>query len=262
MEPVIRPAARSLPAGMVEGFFTPLDGFHYLNSHPRLWRFAVLPVLLNVLITLLVLGMLFYAGMWGLEYLEPRLPAGWLGTLAKFASGVIFFVLALALAAGAWLLLGGILCGYFFSRLALQVELQLGASRAELNEVSLLYQAVDVLRDFASLALVNLFCLLLNILPGIGSTVGAGVALYFDGFILGYEYLDFPLALRGLRRREKLAFAKHHRGQTLGLGWAVLLMNFVPLLGAIGLASAAAGAVILHRRMLAGVAVLPGSSTD
>src|SRR4029079_4257994 len=47
-------------------------------------------------------------------------------------------------------------------------------------------------------------------------------------------------------RSEKVAFARSHRGQTLGLGAVVLLFNFVPVVGPILMTAAVAGSVLLY----------------
>jgi uncharacterized protein involved in cysteine biosynthesis len=127
--------------------------------------------------------------------------------------------------------------------------MQLGVPAIDLRELSLTYQAMDVVRDVSALAIINVACLLLNLVPVIGSMTAPFVAFYYDSLIFGIEYLDFPLALRGWRREEKWAFAKRHRWHTAGLGSAVLLCNFVPILGSVMLSSAATGAVLLHRRL-------------
>ena len=49
------------------------------------------------------------------------------------------------------------------------------------------------------------------IVPVLGSIAALGLTLYFDSFILGREYFDYPLSLRGLDRSQKRAFAKAHR---------------------------------------------------
>ncbi len=96
---------------------------------------------------------------------------------------------------------------------------------------------------------INGGLLLLNIVPIVGSIVAICGGMYFQWFILGLDYLDFPMSLRGIRREQKRAFAKHHRWHTLGLGAAVFLLILIPAIGAIFLTTAAAGAVLLHRRL-------------
>ena len=163
--------------------------------------------------------------------------------------------MAAALGVGAWVMLNGILCGHYHGRLARQVELRLGMRPEDMKELSLRYQVGDTLRDFGALLVINGGFLLLNFVPVLGTVVGTAGALYFDSFIFGMDYLDFPLALRGLRRAEKRAFGRRHRAHTVGLGAAIFLFNLVPVVGSVVLSTAAAGAVLLHRRLQAAGAI-------
>jgi uncharacterized protein involved in cysteine biosynthesis len=74
---------------------------------------------------------------------------------------------------------------------------------------------------------------------------------YFTSYTLGLEYFDYPLALRGLRRPEKLAFGRRHRLHVLGLGTAVAILALVPIVNAVLLTTAVTGAVLLHRQIAA-----------
>ena len=72
---------------------------------------------------------------------------------------------------------------------------------------------------------------------------------YFTCSTLGFEYFDYLLSLRGLRRSEKLAFARRRRPFTLGLGTSVAVLAFVPIINAVFLTTAVVGAVLLHKRL-------------
>jgi CysZ protein len=129
------------------------------------------------------------------------------------------------------------------------VELRLGATPEELVELSFIAEAADGARDAAWLVAINLALLSLHLVPGIGSLVSLALGWYVNCQTLGAGYLDFPLSLRGWRRRERRAFARRHLPQTLGLGTAALAGTLVPVLGAVLLLGAVVGAVLLHRRL-------------
>jgi CysZ protein len=158
-------------------------------------------------------------------------------------------VVALALALGAYVVLNGILCGHYHGRLAERLERELGLAPEAIRQISLRYQVTDAFGDLGFLTRVNAALLLLHLVPGVGTLAAAAGSLYFTALTLGSDYLDFPLALRGMRRAEKRAFIRGHRPHALGLGAAVLLLALVPVLGSFVLATAAAGAVLLHRRL-------------
>jgi len=156
-----------------------------------------------------------------------------------FAAGVgLAFVVALGL----------VFCAWFYAVLARQVEIALGTPVSEFRERGLFAELRDTAVNLFVLCALNVGCLLLNLVPGAGSVLATILGLYFTAFLFGLEYLDFPLALRGRNRREKLSFARRHRLVTLGLGSSVAVLNLVPGLGAIFLVAAVAGSVVLYHR--------------
>jgi CysZ protein len=236
-------------AAFVAGLTAPWHGLQHMCRHPALWRYAIVPVVLNVLITAAVLTTLVAAGVALTLWLHPKFSGSWLGWIGEFATAIALLLAMVGGAAAAWMLLQGILCGYFYAKLAYQVELQLGMNPDEIKEVPFSYQVADAVRDFAALLAINIGFLFLHCIPVVGSIVGSCGALYFDCLIFGRDYLDYPLALRGKRRNDKWEFLRQHRMQGLGLGFAVLLLNFLPVLGAVVLTTAVTGAVLLHRTL-------------
>jgi uncharacterized protein involved in cysteine biosynthesis len=225
-----------------------MEGFSYMTRHPRLWRYAVIPVLLNLLITSLVLLILVGGVIWFARAVHPRFPDGAWGVVLEVAAVAAAVAVAALLALGTWVLLNGILCGHFYAKLAREVELDLGTPPGHLRDVPFGYQVVDAFRDLASLLLVNVGLLALNLVPLVGSLVGLVLTVYFDAFIFGRDYVDFPMSLRGMRRADKLAICRARRAETVGLGTAVFALNFIPVVGSIGLATAAAGSVLMYKR--------------
>jgi CysZ protein len=245
------PAARSIWAAFGEGLSAPWLGFRYMARHPGLWRHGVVPVLLNLLITSLLLVVLVALAVWFFSRVHPWFADGWGWFVVEILCGLALLACVLGLALLAYLVLQGVLCGHFYGKLARQVELQLGTRPEELKEVPFAYQVADTFRDVGFLAVANAACVAVQIVPGIGSILGVCGGYYFNCFTFGLDYLDHPLALRGLRRREKRAFAKRHRAHTVGLGTAVLALTLLPLVNAILLTTAVTGAVLLYHQLAA-----------
>ncbi len=239
-------------AAMAQGFCAPWAGFRFMARRPGLWRYGVMPTALNLLITLLVLAVLIATAVAFVVYLHPRFPEGAWGTVWEVLSALGILLVAVGLAVSVWVLAGGILSGYFYGKLAEAVELEFGMRPEEIHEIPFRAQVVDTLLDFGWLALANSGLLLLNCLPGVGSVLAAVLGVYVNSYVFGRDFLDYPLALRGMRRSEKHAFCRGHRWQTLGLGAAALPLGLVPVVGAIGQTAAVAGAVLLHRELAEG----------
>jgi CysZ protein len=184
-----------------------------------------------------------------IAYLHPLFPAGWGWLLLEIVCGIALVAAAMAATLVLWMLLQGIFCGIYYGKLARQVELQLGIPPDSLKELPFRQQASDTLGDLASLIAVNMGLLLLHLIPVLGSIGSIAGGLYFNCYFVGREYLDYPLALRGLPRRDKRAFLRKFCHQTLGLGTIVFITNLIPIVGFVIPVTAVVGSVLLHKRL-------------
>jgi uncharacterized protein involved in cysteine biosynthesis len=125
----------------------------------------------------------------------------------------------------------------------------MGTKDDELVELPLMQEVTDTVRESLGLLVVNFIFLLVQFVPVAGQIVGIAGSYYFSSLALGQEFWDYPLALRGLRRKEKHAFARRHLFHTLGLGTAVMLLFLVPLVNAVMLTTAVTGTVLLHGKL-------------
>jgi len=240
---------RGTIASFLDGFAAPWAGLRYMNAHPRLWRHGILPILCNLLLSAALFGGLVYGWLRAYAWLDTAFPSNWWGTTLAVLSVIVVAALEIALAVAAWIVFQGIFCGFFYSRLAREVEIQLGLAPDRMREVPLLYQVTDALLDLAVLVAVAFGCFLLGWVPLVGAPLALGLGLYFDCFVFGMDYLDYPQALRARGRRVQRTFARRHRSTTLGLGSSVMLLTFVPLLSPVLLTTAATGAVLLYRKL-------------
>lgn len=250
----------SLSTGFRLGFAAPWDGLRHMRRNRPLWRYALAPIALNLLITGLLLALLVWAAVAFGMHLHPRFAGGfWLRALEVLVA-VALGAATLGATAALWILFQAVLCGFFYGRLARQVELQLGTPPEELTELPFWREAADGLRLFLSLVGIHLGLLFLHLVPVIGSVAAVAGGVYFDCWLLGKEFLQFPLALRGLGRRELQTFAEQHRRTTLGLGAATLLLSLVPVVNAVLLTTAVTGTVLLRRRLVSGLPIPRGAS--
>ena len=129
----------------------------------------------------------------------------------------------------------------------------------QMKEITFGQQVVDTFRDLAAVLGINVGVFALNIVPGLGTVIAFPLGAYFNALLLGRDFLDFPLGLRGLRRDDKNAIIRLHRWETVGLGGAAFLFQLIPVLGAIVSATAVVGAVVLNRRWSAAVVNPPAT---
>lgn len=250
---VVPPAASRLWK-FLEGASTPWLGLRVMRHRPYLWKYAVVPILLNIAImfaaifamvtmTSAAVALLYWLlGDWHGNW--------WYAALAlQILAAIVTAIVCIATAVLTWRLLSGVLCGYFYGRLAMRVETEFGMSRDEMREISLSYELRDTAIGLFWLLISLVLALLVSLIPFIGPPIGFVYSTYFQMLACGRDQLAYPLVLRAMRRPERLAYSRKHLAHTLGLGSVVLVMQFVPILGAVLMVTAAAGAVVLHRRL-------------
>ncbi|MEZ4750258.1 MAG: EI24 domain-containing protein [Bdellovibrionota bacterium] len=232
-----------------EGFGVAWEGYGFMKSHRGLWRYGWAPVLLNLVLSIGMLFLLYYAGSTFYHSWLPSFPEGIWGYFLKLVAILAGVVVILGVGVAVWFLLGAILCGFFYSKLARQTELLIGTPESILREVPIAYEILYAIRTVVLMLSVNLALLLTHLVPLVGSTVGFVASCYFSFFFLGWEYFDYPLALRAKTYGEKKRFVKAYRFHTLGLGASVMCFTFVPVLGAVLLTTSVVGSVLLHQRL-------------
>jgi uncharacterized protein involved in cysteine biosynthesis len=237
-----------------EGICAPWHGWRLLRQQPQLWALAALPTLLNVLISLVVAIVVIGGGYWLVTALHENFAGqytGW-GWYAALAGEVLLVLsvapLVLILAIILWKILTTILCGYFFSRLALEVERLIGIGDQDLKPVSLAAEAAGLIFSLVVLIVGSTVLIALVFIPIVGGILSFVVGTLFTCWIMGLDYLGYPLALRGLTRWRQYPFGLENSSRAIGLGLFVSFCELLPIIGAIPLTSAVVGAVLLHRK--------------
>ena len=119
----IKPPTSSV-SKFLEGASAPWLGFKFLTEHPSLWRYAILPILVNLLITALALFLLVAAASWCITYVHPKFAGDeegvwwWLTIGGEIVFAVLLIVLSLAVTVLVWMVMSGVLCGYVYGILA------------------------------------------------------------------------------------------------------------------------------------------------
>jgi len=220
-----------------------------MAKRPGLWRFALAPLLLNLLVTCLLTFLLALGGIAVFSKIHAAFAGSWWRLPVEALAFCFFIVAALGVLMAAWLVVQSVLCVWFYDRLARKVEMQIGLEPGELRDIPLGPQIADALRDALLLIAINIACLAVQIVPLIGTVLGTCGSYYFTCSTLGYAFLDYPLSLRGMRRNEKLLFVRRHRSHSLGLGTSAMFLAIVPIVNAVFLTTAVVGAVLLHRKI-------------
>jgi len=184
------PAATSVKNGFMEGLLAPWNGFRYMCKHASLFWYAIIPFLLNLVITVFLLILLVPRGMKLFSSLRNSWESGWGWFVTNLIIGIFVTTIVLGIVVISWVLVQGILCDHFYAKIAEKVERQLGLPESEIEEVSFGYQIYDGVMDSGWLFLVNTACFLVQIIPGIGTVLGVCGGLYNNCMTLGGDQLS------------------------------------------------------------------------
>lgn len=237
-----------LPPGPLGGLLAPLWAAGFLLRRPRLWPWLLAPLLIN----LGLFALAFWLGVgWFDRWLAAVLPGGeGLGWRVLFYLLLVLgYLLFLAATVYLFALAGRVLAAPFLELLTRRVELAAGGG-GEWAEVGFLaglgraalQEGKKLLLYLALLALL----LLVNLLPGVGTALYAGLAGLVTAWFLALDFVDYPLERRGLRLQAKLAYLRGLGLTGLAFGAACLGLGIVPLFNLALLPLAAVGGTLLY----------------
>lgn len=209
--------------GTLDGATYPFRALITFIQNPRLIKYIVIPILVNIVVAIALYSGLLYFGwqivdsiqadvtIW-LNQLIASLPQ-WLGFLSYTASALIailrfVLVIVLLIATGFLLTQFGVLLGApWYGQLSEQLEkYRTGkVELIELNIVSDLTRAVLYeLKKLVLIALIGIPLLLINFFPGVGTVISSIGSIILTTTIVCLDFIDSCLERRRLKFRQKL----------------------------------------------------------
>ncbi|HEU4408085.1 MAG TPA: EI24 domain-containing protein [Polyangiaceae bacterium] len=232
-----------------QGLAAPWQAAWFLLRTPRTWPLALIPLgcALVVAVALVGLAALFLPGA-----IERWLPPGAspYGEAGRWALTLLALVAALLLSLVAGLLLAQPLASPALERLARLYDASIGrpppgdgapfwVSAARSLRASLF--GLAALPVLVALMIVDL------LVPG-AFVVLVPLKILVSGFFLAWDYLDYPLGLRGWRARDRVRWATHHLPALLGMGASLAVALLVPLAQLFVLPVGVVAAALLYQR--------------
>jgi len=213
-----------------KGFRYPLAGLR-LVLRPRLRRYVILPLLVNIV----VFALLFVAGLHYFQqftdWLLPSGNSGWLAWLRE-ALWIVFGLAGLVLVFFTFSTLANLLGSPFNGVLAEAVECRFrGHSMAAQSWQQLALTVIPMLRNelrkLRYFVLISVPVLLLFLLPGV-NLVAPFLWAILGCWILVLQYLDYPMANHQQDFRQVRGWLRQHRALGLGFGAGMLLGTLIP----------------------------------
>jgi CysZ protein len=243
------------------GFQFALQGMALLGRHRLLWKWAILPTVINIIVFTIAFALFIllyqdiYALATGFLPLEP--PQTWYAwlwvaplRLLAWIIGLLLLVTALVVLYFAFLLLGTTIAAPFLDVLAQRVEALVTGRNAEeqtgllgtLHTISV--SMLDELKKLAFFLLVQIALLMLGLFPLFTPFTAIAAAL-FTMLFLPLEYAGFAMDHRHLRFAQRRALIWQHRWLMLGFGAAAFLTLLIPLLNFVSLPVLVVGGTLL-----------------
>ncbi len=229
----------------IHGFRFPFRGLAYLVQHPSLWKWAVLPAVINILLFSVALAILIayvptlYSMVTGLVQFESsssQYAYLWIKPLQALSHvvGVLLILFCIAAVSLIFLFLSTIIASPFLDVLAQQVESLHGETQASMFKLSYVWRSFWIAigaelkrMSFVVAVYVTLFLLgFITILAPLTLLAGTLFTLLF----LPLQYAGYTMDHRLMTFRQRRALIAQRPWLMLGYGVAASMTLFVPLL--------------------------------
>ncbi len=224
----------------VSGLTLPFKGLTFLFKNGGLKRYAVLPLIANVILYILALALLFWLiGRWQIGTVEWDFwgpVGGWLAAVVNWLKGglkIIAGLVAVMVAFFTFTAVGMVLASPLNDLLSEKVENVYCGSEKKLDVPirftvqAALLSAWDSVKNLVKQLFFSILCLPFLLVPIIGFLPLFLVGSYFAGF----GYVDTAMARNFLRARHKKVLSRNRFWKILGLGVTMQILFFIPLLG-------------------------------
>lgn len=232
---------------MAQGAKDLLEGFRLIRE-PRLRLFVIIPLVINILVFILLIGGLggYFSG-W-VESLMGLLPEWeWLAFL-RWLMWLVFGFLVILLLAYTFVFVATLIGAPFYGLLAEQVERHLtGQNVAEQTSWGQVLASFprSIARELAKLwyYLPRALGLFLVCLIPLVSPVAPFIWALFSGWTMALEFIDYPADNHQRSIADLKKFMRRHRLRTMGFGLLSWLCTLVPLVNLISMQASVAGGV-------------------
>ncbi len=226
--------AKNIPGSFVDGVLYSFRSLGFINRHPRLYPYIIIPFLINVFLFSL-------AVYFGLSFFDQTvtgyLPQGdaWYWILLKYASWVLAGILTMVLVFFSFTVVGCLIASPFNEILSERTEEILNkTSSNEPFVFSIFLQdmrrtLVDESKKILFFILGMLVLLLLNFLPLIGPLLYGPLSVMWTIFFLTVEYTGYIFARKRLTFRDQRRFILTHKLLMTGFGLGLLCILAIPL---------------------------------
>ena len=220
-----------------------IEGMRVIVKTPKLWPYVVIPLIINIVVYVAVIG----AGIYFFsDIMAHYLPEGegWFYTLVRY---LLWVVMAVVIIIGIFFTFFSVAClisSPFNEILSARYE-ELLTGEAPGGGLSVLASvAAEIKRLIVYLivaAVLLVITVLLSAVPGLNLVVPL-LWMIFSGLVAAFEFLSYPLERKGLGFGPKISFIKANLLRSEGFGIAIYFSLFIPVLNFMVIPAAVIGA--------------------
>jgi CysZ protein len=213
--------------GLLGGLEAFGSGIGFIVTTPRVWGYALVPVTMLLLLSCGLTGL----GVWGSHHLSTSLfgeDIGTWGQVGKWSLTVVLALVGIVATVLVALSLAQPLSGFALEAIAHAQEVALtGRAAPKTSFVSNLLsttKAVVVALLVGGPLLIVLFLIGFFFPPAVVVTVP--LKLIVCGWMLAWDFIDYPLAMRGVGLERRFAWVGRNFGAftLFGLSWALMVV--------------------------------------
>ncbi|ETW94267.1 MAG: hypothetical protein ETSY1_35640 [Candidatus Entotheonella factor] len=241
---------------LIRGFRLPFQGIEYLAQHRSLWKWALLPAVVNLVLFSVAFAILiaYIPTLYNLARFEsPATQQAWLWStslsILSGTLGVLLIMLSSAVLAIVFLLISKVIAAPFLDVLAQQVEYLHGETQAATFNLGYLWRSFWVaigaeLKRTGFVIAVYIVLFLLGLIPILAPFTALAGTL-FTILFLPLQYAGYTMDHRLMTFRQRRALIAQRPWLMFGFGVAAFLTIFVPLLNFVCLPILVVGGTLL-----------------
>lgn len=246
MHPMMQTQAAPRKPGFFDGVGAFFGGLGFIVSRPSMWGWALIPTIIATVLFVALGGAAVWGGTGLAERILSNSDGGW-SSAGHWALRVVFWIAGVAFSFLLALSFAQPISGFALDAIARRQEVALtGRTWPDQPLLASAIRALSVtLTALAvSLPLLVILWLITFFFPP-ASVVTVPLKFVVTGLAIAYDFLDYPLGLRGSGVRSRIRFISDHFSAVLGFGVAAALLLLVPGVGLILLPFGVAGAARL-----------------
>ncbi len=250
-----------------KGFFAPFKGLIFLKRERALWKYVVIPLVINVFV-FVGLGILFL--LLFPELVALILPEGdaWYWTILRAVLWIIGSFLVVILFLVSFTAVGTAIASPFNEALSERVERMVGGWKSEAGEglwdqaKRSARSAIESIKHVAVYLGGSFIIGLSGLIPAVGTFVSMVLGTLWTFLFLAMEFGDYYLARHWLAFRTRWRMVLAERWSSLGFGAGCAALFMIPFLNLLLMPGAVVGGTLLWMELKPPNRDLPSATSN